>query len=204
MKYAPIDVIEGNSFAGRLNVASSLAGFLSGLAGEKVVDQVVADAKSDEAVKRLVFGRVLVLSVSDFDNRHENPFDAALAAYVYILSKVDTKFAAIASDFVLYAKNVWWAPRVAEVAVEKGRSRPKMKTISIDQFYGQEIRLRPSHIQQLRLPLVRDVGAFEVATGATRNAKMVSAAHYEWPGTGSVRRASTKVGINMVDAGWAA
>jgi len=107
------EAIESDRFSSIVNVASDFRQFIRALMATPEVRQLF-DAKSvPEAVWR-VFERALELVGRNIDPEYENPWDAALAAYLLFLMAGDVTLGSVAAAAVLKCPNCWWSRKVAE------------------------------------------------------------------------------------------
>ena len=58
--------------------------------------------------------RVLELVRREIDPEYENPWDAALSAYLLFLMSCNVALASVAADAVLECPNCWWSRKIAE------------------------------------------------------------------------------------------
>jgi hypothetical protein len=108
--------IESHRFAALVNVASNLKTFLRALDAQPEARQLSAAIASSE-VRSAVLARVIELTGKDFDQGYENPWDSALAADLWLLSRADPEMAAAAAARVRGCSRSWWANKVAEKAL---------------------------------------------------------------------------------------
>src|SRR5947207_759899 len=100
--------IESHGFSAQVNVASNYKTFCRALGGQPEVQRLAALMKLNEN-QQLVFQRVLELSGKPFDQEFENPWDSALAAYIWLLSSTDQALAKTAAARILECHGCWWA-----------------------------------------------------------------------------------------------
>jgi len=105
--------IESHRFSALVNVASNLKTFLRALDAQPEIRQL-AVAMSSPEVRASVLVRVTELAGKDFDPDYENPWDSALAAYLWLLSRTDAEGAALAAARIGTCFRCWWANKVAE------------------------------------------------------------------------------------------
>ncbi len=105
--------IEGHAFAARVNVGSDLRTFLRAAQEEPAVKFLFAELSREEAANTLV-QRVSELSGEPVDPRYENPWDSALAIYLWMLSLKAPHLARIAAEATAQAAQCWWARTLAE------------------------------------------------------------------------------------------
>jgi len=105
--------IESHRFAALVNVASNLKTFLRALDAQPDIRQLAAAMASLE-VRSAVLARLIELAGKDFDQACENPWDSALAAYLWLLSTADPQMGALAAARIRGCPRCWWAKKVAE------------------------------------------------------------------------------------------
>lgn len=104
--------IESPYFSGHINIASRFADVASLLAQQKPVRVLMTYAEEPrEAAELLV--HVVNLCKRSFDVRYENPWDAALTAYLWILQQKHPEFAGLAAERIAHATHTWWAGKLA-------------------------------------------------------------------------------------------
>lgn len=116
--------IEGHAFAAMVNLASDFPTFLRILTSQPEVRTLAEEMKS-ERVTRDVVARLLELAGAPAAEGYEHPADAALAAYLWLLSATehDTETAV---ETILHCTQCWWARKLAEHL----RSQTKPETMS--------------------------------------------------------------------------
>lgn len=107
--------IESHRFAALVNVASNLKTFLRALDAQPEVRQLAAAMTSAE-VRAAVLARVVELTGKESDPGYENPWDSALAAYLWLLSRTDPAAVAVAAARIRACSRCWWANKVMEKA----------------------------------------------------------------------------------------
>lgn len=105
--------IESHSFSAQVNVASNYKTFCRALGSQPEIQKLAPLMKSNE-YQQLIFQRVLELSGRPFDQEFENPWDSALAAYVWLLAPTDQALAKMAAARILECHGCWWAKKGAE------------------------------------------------------------------------------------------
>jgi hypothetical protein len=103
-----MSLIESQHFAAEVNMAASSNMFDRGLRNHHLFRDLAEHMKKGRE-REEVFRRVLDLSRRPIQSEFENPFDAALAAYLIALDTEDPGMAAIAAETVWKAPNCWWA-----------------------------------------------------------------------------------------------
>lgn len=115
--------IESDRFWAAVNVANNLKTFLRALELEPSVRDLLA-VMDDPAARTAVYERVLALAVEPGDPGYEHRADAALAAYVWVLSQRDEKLATAAATAVGRCRGCWWSRKVAERVLDAGNAFP--------------------------------------------------------------------------------
>lgn len=105
--------IESLEFAARVNIASDLRTFLRIAGDQESVRTVLSEIASEEKQQR-VLSQALRLSRLQVDLRYENPWDSALAVYLWVLSLKVLPLAQVAAEAAVQAPRCWWAFRVAD------------------------------------------------------------------------------------------
>jgi hypothetical protein len=104
--------IESHTFAARVNVASDLRTFLQAAQAEPSVKDLLEELDSPEK-RPAVLSRIYELTQQQVDPRYENPWDTALAIYVWAMSLKDLDLAAIAAEVTARAPQCWWAAKLS-------------------------------------------------------------------------------------------
>lgn len=114
MKPGLLREIEGHPFSARVNVASGFPIFIQGLLLEDSVTELISESADREVALR-VLRRVVSLSLMATDPQYENPFDASLAAYLWVLFSRHRDLARIGAESILRSPNLWWSKRVRDL-----------------------------------------------------------------------------------------
>lgn len=104
--------IESPLFAGRVNLVGGFRAFLDALSQEQGVQKLLGTPLNRRTAEELL-RRVLQLIGQRIDPRYENPFDAALSAYLWVLNATYPDLALIGTELILAAPNCWWANKLA-------------------------------------------------------------------------------------------
>lgn len=109
----PFEPIESHRFSAVLNVAGDLKTFVRGI---NAMPEISAAKRltGSEGNRRSIFDRLIDLAERPIDPACENPWDMALAAYLFLLSTADGDLASKAADVVLGCSNCWWSRKLAE------------------------------------------------------------------------------------------
>ncbi len=109
--------IEEYRFSSELNLASGTKAFRRGLRNHRLVRALAEQAK-DPVARSAVAKRIEDLAGVYVDPRYENRYDAALSAYLTVLSDVaDTKTIAMAASAAMKAENTWWTGGISRELV---------------------------------------------------------------------------------------
>jgi hypothetical protein len=111
--------IESKQFSALVNVASNLKTFLRAADSQPEVRQL-ATAMNLPDVRSAVLDRVLELARREIDSTCENPWDAALAVYLWLLQSTDGALAAAAAKKIQQCPGCWWARTMAERVLGTG------------------------------------------------------------------------------------
>jgi hypothetical protein len=98
-----MEKIEGQDFSTMVNLASDFRTFLRILEPQPEV-VALGGAMSSEQTTRAVFRRATELAEAPTDDAYEHPADAALAAYLWLLSTRDQKLSETVAETVLSCK----------------------------------------------------------------------------------------------------
>jgi hypothetical protein len=109
--------MESIDFAGRLSIASTPSGFVAVLGQQPEFHALVEAVNEDFEMKSTLVSRIDSLSRQSVDIRYLNPWDTALASYVYALKVTDPNVANVAACVVHEAPNILWARRAADSAI---------------------------------------------------------------------------------------
>ena len=107
--------IESPQFSARLNIANNLKTFLRATFSEEASQNLIKQLLDFPENRWPLFKRVAELSQKQIDTQYENPWDTALAVYIWALSLVHLEAAQTAADFSLQAENCWWARQVSSL-----------------------------------------------------------------------------------------
>ncbi len=110
--------VESHEFAAMLNIASSFKVFLGAASKELVTKELVKQLQDSPENIWLVFKRAVDLSRNEINLEYENPWDTALAVYLWALSMVNLEIAQTAAGFVIQAENGWWATKFANLLLQ--------------------------------------------------------------------------------------
>jgi hypothetical protein len=122
--------IEGRAFAALVNLASDFPTFLRILTSQPEV-QALADEMKCERVMIDVFARAGELAATPVEGEYEHPADAALAAYLWLLSARDGDYSARAAETVQGCNQCWWARKMAEHVRSQKKTDKRQETLPI-------------------------------------------------------------------------
>jgi|GEM_PF-6871341 len=111
-------MVESAEFEAEVNLASTPRVFWSILSASQAFQELLAYLHEDPSNVIRVMQRAKVLVEIDVDPRFANPYDTALAAYVWALTKEEPPLARIAAEIALTANQTWWAREVAEIVLK--------------------------------------------------------------------------------------
>lgn len=124
--------IESTSIAARLGVASDLRTFVAGMKLEPAVCSLYESMHEPESLGR-VLSRISALSRRQADYRYENPWDTALAVYLWMVAHRDRERAKLAAAIVSHAPQCWWAAKLSRKLLEE----PDWLTIPQSTAHGE-------------------------------------------------------------------
>ncbi|MFI5455642.1 MAG: hypothetical protein ACHRXM_09340 [Isosphaerales bacterium] len=107
------ETIESHRFSAFVNVASDFDHFLQSLASMPETRGLLIHLTAPSA-RRIVLERLRAVTVRDIDPEYENPWDVALATYLWVLWTTDASLAALGREHVLSSRNCWWSRKLAE------------------------------------------------------------------------------------------
>ena len=113
------DVIESSEFKFQLSVLSGLSSVLVALHRDEVVQRLIEHLRAAPETGIRVLERVKVLAGRNPMPEYMHPYDEALAAYLYALSKTDIDLTHQAADLIAQGSGLWWAKRMASYLVEE-------------------------------------------------------------------------------------
>jgi len=110
--------IESDSYAIRLGVASGKSIFMDLLEESPELGELLRFLRSDVKAPSNVLNRIRAISAISIDYRYENPYDIALAAYVFSLHFFSRALAGFAAEIAFAAPLTWWAREIARYVLE--------------------------------------------------------------------------------------
>ncbi len=105
--------VESDDFSVIVNIASNLKTFLRAVEAQPE-SMAIAAALAAKDVRTRVYQRTLELIAAPADPDREHPHDAAVAALIWLLARVDETQAAAIAVALGNERNGWWARKVAE------------------------------------------------------------------------------------------
>jgi hypothetical protein len=115
--------IESHEFAATVNLASDFKTFVRILESEKPVQELAREIQSTKE-REAVWARIRTLVQDQGEEGYEHPWDAALAAYLWLLANTDARLANLAAATIAAAPRCWWARNMAEAILSPDRSQP--------------------------------------------------------------------------------
>jgi len=101
--------LEGHQFAAEVNLAGGSEAFYRGLRSHRLFCELMNQLKQ-RSTRELVLARLLELSREPIRPEYENPYDAAMTAYLVALEATEkAELVAAAAEAVSKAPNCWWA-----------------------------------------------------------------------------------------------
>ena len=128
------DQIESRAFAVEANLASGASDFIEAVSSNPAFVALSEEEKQNPYVSGVVLQRIQLLANLKVDYRYENPHDAALAAYAWLLFQNAPRLATIAAAILIEARQVWWARHAARYMLESeasSKSARNTRTASI-------------------------------------------------------------------------
>lgn len=105
--------IEGNHFAAEVNLASGSVAFDRGLRSHPLFHELAESVRGAQG-RDLVIARLEELARKPIDFKYENPYDAAMTAYLTALSQVERpELLEDVVEAVLKTPNCWWAREIS-------------------------------------------------------------------------------------------
>jgi len=143
--------VESHEFAARINVASDFKTFLRAAWSEEATQFLIESLDSADCQYRLL-RRIAELSGASADIRYENPWDIAMAVYLWLLHHGKPILAQLAAENVSRAHRTWWAEKMARHVLLEAHVRSDSVTVyQVVTWSSQPIR---------RLFQVSDSGEF--------------------------------------------
>jgi hypothetical protein len=115
-------VLESPEFAAVVNLASDWKTFAR-IPGSEHSVQDLAGEMSDAGVRAAVCERIFALVADHGEEGCEHSWDAALAAYLWLLAAKDAPLARSAAAKIAEAPRCWWAGKAAEAVLSAGEDR---------------------------------------------------------------------------------
>jgi hypothetical protein len=112
------EYIESLQFAINFSVISGYRIFQQALEEDEMLRALIDYAKRSVTKEARVVNRLRQLAEVKTDPDIEHPHDIALAAYLFVLSKVDAISAYVAAKELPRLPNLWWTQRLAKTVVE--------------------------------------------------------------------------------------
>jgi hypothetical protein len=125
-----LDQIESHTFSAEVNVAGGYSAFRSILASNGTVLELVSFLSNRSLAERCL-RRIGSLASLTVDLRFENPFDAALAAYLHALSAKHPDLSRIGASVVQACPRCWWGRRVANHLLAPGQDTTRHTGLTV-------------------------------------------------------------------------
>lgn len=139
-----VSEIESPEYAARVNLASDYNTFVKGVMLERTTPELAGQLR-DQGVGLKLVGRVVRMASQKVDHRYEHPYDAAMAAYVWLLAGTQPALARIAANAAICVARSWWANRVAETVLRDNCVADDTETVQAvcsPSFRGNEASVR--------------------------------------------------------------
>jgi hypothetical protein len=132
--------IESHEFSARVNVASGLRIFLASVASEEAVKGLSRLVAKDRELAFKLLRRAGSRAQESVDQRYENPWDAAVAASLWIVSNCYPELTAICAEVSQSLRQSWWTRKLGhEMAGQwNQRSNTAQTTIVVSDEKPQE------------------------------------------------------------------
>jgi hypothetical protein len=125
-----MQAIEGHQFAAEVNLASGSFAFYRSLKNHRLFLELAGLVKESGA-REAIAARLVELSSKQIELQYENPFDAAMTAYLTVLDEADNlETLAGAAEAVSKAPNCWWAAEASTRLMSKVNLHRRMVSIS--------------------------------------------------------------------------
>jgi hypothetical protein len=105
--------VESDAFSAKANLASGWSTFRRALLEDATTARLTSALRDSLTNIETIVTRVYTLATVQIDHRYANPYDIALAAYLWALSMVAPGTARLAAEVVLGARQTWWARETA-------------------------------------------------------------------------------------------
>jgi len=115
--------VESQDFSALVNLASDLKTVVRILAAQPPV-QALAEEMSDAKVRAALSERALTLAQHPGEGDLEHRWDAAIAAYLWLLAGKDSEQATLVAAKILAAPRCWWAKKMAEKLLSSEKLPP--------------------------------------------------------------------------------
>ena len=114
--------IESFDFSVRTQIASDLDQFWRIVELNPCVSSLLDRARQDMPTVIDIVVAMRHLRNLKFDPKYENPMDAAMTTYGWIISKARPRLSGLASDLLDSLDNSWWSSRLADSLRSKHKS----------------------------------------------------------------------------------
>jgi hypothetical protein len=178
--------LESPAFASKLELANDLPMFFEALRAEPCISRLVKQASADAAVAQEILRRIASLLRTSVDVRYRNPYDSAVAAYVWILAETYPSLSRLAANAVVSTGKLWWASKIAVLAIEE--KLPKIRRIYEHRRSVPLYGLSPSTAKR--------AGRSSLLTSSGASADILRDGKFLKPGTATI---TTDTGVNVVN-----
>jgi hypothetical protein len=113
--------LESPEFAAIVGIASTPRGFITMLRRQPAFQSLVDCLTEDFELRSAVVSRIDALASQEVDTRYLNPWDTALASYLYALSIGHGPSAMLVADAVERARNTMWAQNTSRSLLNRRR-----------------------------------------------------------------------------------
>jgi hypothetical protein len=135
---ASFAAIESPDFAARVNMASTRSVFVSILTSDDAYLKLIRKIREDERGIAATIERIKILASAVIDPQYENPYDAALSAYMWAVHTIDPDFERVAAERTSKAPKLWWAFRISAMLLKTDQvliaapSKSTIDTLQLD------------------------------------------------------------------------
>lgn len=106
--------IEGSYFSANINVVSGFKVLLLALREDELLKELIGVLRESPENKQIVLERLASLLNKNDHPEYAHPYDAAITAYLYVLSQTDNLLTQQAIEHILQTPRLWWAAKLAK------------------------------------------------------------------------------------------
>ena len=136
MQFTERKEIESIAFAARANIASDLRTFLNVIDAEPAVVSLQNRLRNESTQIDDLLSAIRHLIDLEFDADYENPADAAVATYGWIIASVYPKLDGLVSNVLGSLPNSWWSNQLAETYLSKDSNLALIQAVRVDSDYA--------------------------------------------------------------------